>query len=511
MKTLYYILLACLSVSLSAQAQQYELVKLSSKINSNADEGYPMLSHDANKIYFSRTFHHGNEGGEEGGQDVWYSDYNGKRWVKASNALTTINDEYNNVVSGWTYSGDTMYVQGSYDSKENLKAGISYIVKTDNGWSEPEEVKVKGLLIKGQYYGMHVHPSSKYIIFSMNSFKTIGEEDLYVAIQNEKGGYDKPIHLGSVVNTTGYEISPFLSYDTKTLYFASNGLGGEGDVDIFKATRLDSTWTNWSKPENLGAPINSANYDAFFTIGVNGDAFFSSNRKEELADIYWLKGYTSPYSKDVKVDQVLAKEDTTEETPVETESGTEMVEEATEMIEEVIDVSEEVVEAIKEEKPVEKSTVVVTGPGNKDKMEKPKKGLPEKEKPVKNNTPVLTKEDPKPEKLTTSYNNTVFFDFNSWSLNHSAKSTIKDEILKKIKGKQANLVMITGHADNVGSPINNQKVSVFRAESVKDFLIEMGISKDIIRVKGFGEMKPIESNETTTGRSKNRRVEIEIK
>jgi hypothetical protein len=94
-----------------------------------------------------------------------------------------------------------------------------------------------------------------------------------------------PQSLGATINTSGYEVSPFLSADKKRLYFSSNGHRGQGDADIFYSDRVYESWETWSVPVNLGAVVNSPKFDAYFsaydTIG-----YFSSNRHGKMADIY---------------------------------------------------------------------------------------------------------------------------------------------------------------------------------------------------------------------------------
>ena len=92
--------------------------------------------------------------------------------------------------------------------------------------------------------------------------------------------------MGSNINSSGFEISPFLSDNDDTLYFASNGFGGYGDADIFYALRNGEGWDSWSNPVNLGEVINSPKFDAYFTIF---DHFFywSSNRDAQMSDIYY--------------------------------------------------------------------------------------------------------------------------------------------------------------------------------------------------------------------------------
>ena len=83
--------------------------------------------------------------------------------------------------------------------------------------------------------------------------------------------------MGEQINTEGYEISPFLSDDKQALFFASNGHPGYGNTDVFVSYRQDSSWTNWSNPENLGDGINSAGFDAYLTVSGDSQVFFVSN------------------------------------------------------------------------------------------------------------------------------------------------------------------------------------------------------------------------------------------
>jgi outer membrane protein OmpA-like peptidoglycan-associated protein len=123
-----------------------------------------------------------------------------------------------------------------------------------------------------------------YILISCECTGTKGQEDLYVSKRETDGSWGEPIHLGGNINTSGYEISPYLSEDTYSLFFSTDGLGGEGDADVFVSFRLDETWTNWSKPMNMGNKINSPDFDAYFIMSSN-DAYFASTRGGN-SDIY---------------------------------------------------------------------------------------------------------------------------------------------------------------------------------------------------------------------------------
>jgi len=102
----------------------------------------------------------------------------------------------------------------------------------------------------------------------------IGGKDLYKCIWNGTG-WSRPENLGNVINTTGDETAPFIHNDL-TLYFASNGHGGFGGLDVFKVIATDGI-----SPEvqNLGFPINTPADDFGLILNTEGShGYFSSNR-----------------------------------------------------------------------------------------------------------------------------------------------------------------------------------------------------------------------------------------
>ncbi|MGC6432560.1 MAG: OmpA family protein, partial [Crocinitomicaceae bacterium] len=97
--------------------------------------------------------------------------------------------------------------------------------------------------------------------------------------------WSQPTNLGSTINSSSYEISPFLTSGKDTLFFSTNGRGGEGGADIFYSIRKGESWTDWTEPENLGNSINTPKFDAYFTLRGN-TAYWSSNRNSDKADIF---------------------------------------------------------------------------------------------------------------------------------------------------------------------------------------------------------------------------------
>lgn len=114
-----------------------------------------------------------------------------------------------------------------------------------------------------------------------------GQTDIYMTVKDGEG-WKTPVNLGPEVNTEGREMFPYVSKDGE-LYLASDGHGGLGGLDIFRVKRTEGGEQAWSKPKNIGAPINSSYDDFSFHFGNdNSYGYFTSNRPggKGLDDIY---------------------------------------------------------------------------------------------------------------------------------------------------------------------------------------------------------------------------------
>jgi SprB repeat/WD40-like Beta Propeller Repeat len=267
----------------NAQFWDYsEVVKIGGTINTDAEESIPVFSNDSSVLYFVRTYDDDNKGGAFD-QDIWKSEKDENGGYVDCERVKELNNKFNNAVIGIGSDGAKMYVLNAYDGKKDIVKGVAESDWKGSSWSTPTKIDIPGLDIEGDYYGFHVNENV--IIISYAGAGTKGEEDLYVSTKN--GDAWSPVsHMGSAINSAGFEISPFLSKSQDTLFFSSNGFGGQGEADIFYSVKQGS-WTSWSAPINLGTKINSPKFDAYFSHS-GSQAYWSSNRDSERSDIYMV-------------------------------------------------------------------------------------------------------------------------------------------------------------------------------------------------------------------------------
>ena len=259
--------------------------KLGGTVNTEAEESMPIFDKESSTLFFVRSLDPNSIGGKND-QDIWKSQKEEDFSYTKAETVKELNNKYNNAIVGMNSKGDRVYLLNSYEGKKDLKKGISISEYKGKKWGKPMEIRIPKLDIEGNFFGFHINEAEDAIIISYLGPNSRGEEDLYVSLKNANGNWSKPQQMTSNINSRGFEISPFLSKNDDTLFFSSNGFGGQGDADIFYAVRKGDSWTEWSDPVNLGAKINSPKFDAYFTYSGK-NFYWSSNREDDLADIFY--------------------------------------------------------------------------------------------------------------------------------------------------------------------------------------------------------------------------------
>jgi len=553
-KLLFFFLI---SISLLAQKAPENL---GSAVNSEYSELNPVISPDGRTLYFGRKNHPSNRYGVKGSetisgsQDIWFSEKVGDTWSSARRLSEVLNrDQYNTILS-ISPDGQTILLKGAYVNGTYETRGFSISNKTTGGWSVPVKIDIPGYeqLSKGKNEYGYLTMDGKAILLAFARKKNSEDDDLYVSFY-EDGRWSRPMDLGEGINTKYSETTPFLSADGKTLYFSSDRPGGQGSQDIYLTRRLDDTWQNWRKPQNLGSPINTEEYDAYYSIAAKGDYAYFMSGKASLGkkDIFRLAQESSlrdlvnesPEASGLVNgsslrDSVNAPSDAAmgdsrfgnsstrsvtsqESDPVVLLSGTVLNQQTGKVPEDATityeDLSNGKVLGQAKPDPSSGKYKLVLPYGKNYGITAKAKGLI----PASTNLDLSTMKGRYLElddrdlsmvplvKGNTATINNLFFDLGKAALKPESEPELK-RILQVMKENKALVIEISGHTDNTGSDEINNKLSLERANAVKDYLLNGLIESTRIRTKGYGKSKPKADNATEEGRQINRRVEIEI-
>lgn len=243
--------------------------RLSDNVNRFQPSIVPVINYESDELFFDRKFNIDNIGGAKDKDDIWRSIKNGKYWTLAQRLNSTFNSISENVLFNFLPDSRTILYYDGADKNPFKIAQISNdsLIKIDC-------IKLKNYKNESKNFYGFLSFDAKHILLAIDKSDSKGNLDLYVSHCNNNGEWSDLINLGAVINSNGIETSPFLANDGKTLYFSSNREGGNGGLDVYISKRLDESWTNWSKPENLGKLINSNFDDYSFYLSPNAENGF---------------------------------------------------------------------------------------------------------------------------------------------------------------------------------------------------------------------------------------------
>ncbi|MBX2967504.1 MAG: OmpA family protein [Cyclobacteriaceae bacterium] len=249
---------------------RYEMVKLNKEVNSYYHDAAPIISVDGKQLYFFIHNHPQNTFGKQGSDDIWVSKLgdNGQ-WGAPQHLGSPFNIHRSNQVFTALPDG-SLFIKGG---RQKDTKGFSIV----SPGGSLTEIEVPGFkeMNKGRFYGASMSSDMKHIILFFGEMANSTRSSLYVSNLDGDGKWTRPVKLN--ISTRDDDFGPFIGPDDKTLYFASdrNVPGKFGKSDIYKTTRLDDTWQNWSEPVNMGSPINTAAGEMYFCIDKAGNVFMS--------------------------------------------------------------------------------------------------------------------------------------------------------------------------------------------------------------------------------------------
>ncbi|WP_025762763.1 OmpA family protein [Dyadobacter tibetensis] len=504
-----------------------QLENLGPTVNTEYNEIAPIISPDGKTIYFSRVSHPQNTNGTKGSQDIWYSELKNGLWTQARRLPSPLNRETYNSLYSITPDGNTILIKGAYKNGIYETRGFSISKKTARGWSSPNKIDIPGYtkLSKGQFDCGYLSNDGKVLVMSFSEKKNSKVDDLYVSFKDKKGEWSKPMNLGPEINSKEFtETTPFLASDGYTLYFSSDRKGGEGSNDIYYSKRIDKSWKRWSRPVNLGKDINTPEYDAYYNVSAVGDyaymiSFKDKERKGEVVRYDLQPKVTPGDTAQAPIASVPAPDPVVLVSGKVIDSKTGKPIEATIVYENLAD-GEEVGTATTnpttgEYKIVlpygQKYSVRAVAPNfiaegeNVDLTDTTGASGNNRFKEITNQSLKLI---PIEEGQIVRLNN-IFFATAKSALQKASFPEL-DRIAITMAENKNLAIELGGHTDDVGGDASNLKLSQDRADSVREYLVGKGIEPDRISSKGYGETKPVASNDTPEGQQLNRRVEFKI-
>lgn len=481
-----------------------ERESLGPRVNSYGGDLSPVITTNGKRLYFGRYPHRENLGNPEE-EDIWYTDLQPDgTWGPAINIGRPLNNQGANFLISITPDENRVLLGNTYQSNgAPLGPGVSQSVRTANGWAIPREVRIDNYYNQHRFSESCLDPSGKILLLAIQRRDSRGQKDLYFARKRADGSFTEPLNCGPDINTWGSEMSPFMAADGVTLYFASDGRRGFGNVDIWMTRRLDDSWTKWSKPKNLGPKINTPEWDAYFSVPANGEYAYlcGTSPVDQSADLYRIR-----LTKGVQPQPVVLVSghvlDASTKKPIATNVEYESLTKRT-----------SAGAALSE--PVAGSYKIVLPAGDLYGFRAEAPGY----YPVSDqlDTRSLTQYTelqrdlflvPIRKKEVIRLNN-LFFDFARSELRSESFAEL-DRLAEFLAANTKIIIELSGHTDNVGQDDDNRRLSQERVNAVRTYLVSKGVNEKRLKAVGLGKSKPIASNATEEGRQRNRRVEFKI-
>lgn len=219
-------------------------------------------------------------------EDLFYTVRSDESWSEARE-FTTINTVYNEGSACISNDGKTLFFArcNSPDSYGNCDLFVSYLL-SDGTWGNTRNLGPK---INSPSWDSH--PSLSHngdtLFFASDRLGGFGLSDIYYSVRDANGQWQTAVNAGPIINTQGFEVSPFFHHRFNVLYFSSNGQPlNFGDFDIYKAYRQGAVW---GEPLNVGPLVNGAGSEYYFTIDSESrDLFYARSVTDDMdnLDIY---------------------------------------------------------------------------------------------------------------------------------------------------------------------------------------------------------------------------------
>lgn len=427
-------------------------------------------------------------------EDLFFTIKKDTLWDFAQD-FKTINTPYNEGSACLSKDGKYLYFArcNSPDSHGNCDIFVAEL-KADSTWGNTKNL---GLDINSVSWDSQpsLSHSGDTLFFASDRIGGFGFSDIYFTVKDAKGNWQKARNIGPIINTRGFEVSPFFHRRFNVLYFSSNGQPlNFGDFDIYKSYRVSE---NWGEPKNIGPLVNTTSSEYYFTIDSQSNTLYYAGSGSD--DPRNLDLFSFPVPMEAQPEAVVTLKGTL------TNSETKKPFQG---IVSVIDLDKGVEVAPKFLRPdgsfdfslINKRNYLLIIQGE-DFFRIEQIFFLDGDKELNLET------DPIESKIA----------FKSLEFENG-----KADILIPMHAdldKLANFMIdhptlslsISGHTDSQGSEESNLRLSQARADAIKAYLIyQFKVEASRIEAHGYGSSKPIVTEDSDDARKLNRRVEFEI-
>lgn len=488
-------------------------------VSTERDEYFPMISPDNEIMFYTRRVDRSAKG------DIVSTIREEFTWSKRKNMHSTfdggtpLQPPFNNG-SFDSYGAATM----SVDNKEmiicackdekirgqqyrNCDLYVTYYERTGEGgndyrWTELENLG-EGINTNDGWEGQPTLSSDGNTLYFTANRPDTRDNDIFLSERLSDGTWS-PAKPFALINTAGKDKSPFFHQDSETFYFVSTvseerkGLGG---TDIFYMRKQEDD--SWSKPKNIGYPINTKEDELGLFVSTNGKEAFFSSRQKGVWNIYSFELYEEARPKSV----VVVKGELTDEdgNPAK-DTELEIAYENSDDIEKVrVNGNDGKYAAVIKTEEKQDVMINVKKEGHAfDSQILSKEELSAGETIRDKHMDVEKIEVDKPYTI-----NDILYETASAELSKRSKFILK-QFGRFLKENESITILIQGHTDNEGRAQTNLKLSERRAQGVKNFLIQLGIDKNRLSAKGYGQTEPKVPNNSAANKAKNRRTDFVI-
>ncbi|MGV3586722.1 MAG: OmpA family protein [Adhaeribacter sp.] len=475
---------------------------LGDEVNTAYSEHSPVIAADDNYLLFTSRSENVT-GGKADQYGEYYEDIFETRRADPTAAwqqpkpVANINSQFHDAAIQ-LFDNDTKLLL--YRDQNN---GDFFFSTLENGaWSAPKPLS-NNINTRDYEGDAYITPDGKFLYYSTSHYSENGDKDIYVSEREANGDWGKPKSMGTLINSPDDDDSPYLTRDGKTMYFTSRGHNSMGGYDVF-VTKFDSVSRRWSRPENMGYPINTPDDDAYYRLSPDGSyAYLSSYRMGGYGE---KDIWTINYIKNVVIRGHVYNLRDKSIIP-----GVELVFSGQQANKQAISYRDVT-------KPDSGTYSVSVLSGRKYQVSVSKDGnniaTEEFDIPViTNDTTVIEKDFFVPFTDTTAAGRLAFekiyFDTDEYTLRAESVTEL-DNLVRILKANPGINLSINGHCDSRNTDEYNIVLGENRAKAAYDYLVRNGIAQTRLVTVSYGERRPAAPNDSPENMQLNRRTEFVI-